>query len=153
MIEGLKYFQPFFMKTKIAIKILKLDDGFHLVLSIRVNGKPARMVLDTGASKTVFDKTNIKKFLKLEKFESHDKLSTGLGTNDMKSHLVVIKKMKVGEINISDYKSVVIDLSHVNNAYLHMKQKPIDGILGSDILRKYKAVIDYSEGMLLLRKA
>ena len=147
----MNFIQPFFMKTKIPIKILQLDDGFHLVLSILVNGRPARMVLDTGASQTVFDKTRIKKFMKQKQFESHDKLLTGLGTNKMKSHLAMIAKIEIGKIVIRKYKTVVIDLSHVNNAYSQMKQKPIDGILGSDILKQYKAVIDYPNCHLTLR--
>jgi len=138
------------MKTKIPIKILRLDDGFHLLLSVHVNGMLARLVLDTGASRTVFDKTRIKKFLKQEKIKSHDKLSTGLGTNEMKSHLVRIVKMEIGKLKIKNYKSVVMDLSHVNNAYSLMKQKPIDGVFGSDILKKYKAVIDYGRQQLYL---
>jgi len=139
------------MKYSIPIKILKLDDGFHLLINVRVNAKPARLIIDTGASQTVFDKTNIKKFLKKEKFETHDKLSTGLGTSNMKSHLVVIEKIEIGKIIIRKYKTVVIDLSHVNVAYKQMKQKPIDGVLGSDILKKHKAVIDYGSSRLSLR--
>ena len=139
------------MRSFIPIKILKLDDGFHLQISIRINNKPANVLIDTGASQTVFDKARIADFLKEEKFELHDKLSTGLGTSDMKSHLVIIDEISLGKIKNKNYKSVVIDLSHVNVAYKQMKQKPIDGVLGSDILKKYKAVIDYGKRVLSLR--
>lgn len=138
------------MTSIIPIRILKLDDGFHLLVNIRVNGKPARLLIDTGASQSVFDKDRIINFLKKEKFEKHDKLSTGLGTSNMKSHLVVIEKIEIGKIIIRKYKTVVIDLSHVNVAYKQMKQKPIDGVLGSDILKKYKAVVDYGRKTLSL---
>lgn len=143
-------FNPFFMKIEIPIKMLKLEDGFHLLVNIRVNGKPVRLLLDTGASKTVFDKERAKRFLSEEKLEKHDKLSTGLGTSNMKSHLAVIERISLGKIEIKNYKTVVMDLSHVNVAYGEMKQKPIDGVLGSDILKKYKAVIDYGKRRLVL---
>ena len=136
--------------NSIPIKILKLEGGFHLLIAIRVNGKRANVLIDTGASHTVFDKEKIKKFLNAEKLESHDKLSTGLGTNEMKSHLVAIEKISLGKVDIKKYKSVVIDLSHINIAYKQMKKKPIDGVLGSDILKKYKAVIDYGRKSLVL---
>jgi len=139
-------------KSVIPIHILKLDDGFHLLVNIRVNGKPACLLIDTGASQTVFDKERIRNFLKKEKFEKHDKLSTGLGTSNMKSHLAVIKKISLHKIEIKNYKTVVIDLSHVNVAYKQMRQKPIDGVLGSDILKKYKAVIDYGKKKLVIRQ-
>ncbi len=138
------------MKAIIPIKIVKLEDGLHLLISIRINGKKGRVLIDTGASHTVFDKSKISRFLKLEKLESHEKLSTGLGTNAMKSHLVVIEKIEIGRLPISKYKSVVIDLSHVNTAYAQLKIKPIDGVLGSDLLRKYQAVIDYGKRKLTL---
>jgi len=137
--------------TKIPIRILKLDDGFHLLINIRVNEKPARLLIDTGASKTVFDKAQIGNFLKEEKFEKYDKLSTGLGTSNMKSHLVAIGKIEIGKLKIKNYKTIVIDLSHVNAAYSQLKQKPIDGVLGSDLLKKYKAVIDYGKKKIFLK--
>ncbi|TAL57138.1 MAG: clan AA aspartic protease [Bacteroidetes bacterium] len=138
------------MKTKIPIKLLKLEDGFHLLVNMRVNGKPARMLIDTGASKTVFDKERSARFISSGSFEKHDKLSTGLGTSTMKSHLAVIGSISLGNVEIRNYKTVVIDLSHVNVAYGQLKQKPIEGVLGSDILKKYKAVIDYGAKKLVL---
>jgi predicted aspartyl protease len=138
------------MKIEIPIKVLKLEDGFHLLISVRVNGKSARLLIDTGASKTVFDKGRCAQFLSADKFEKHDKLSTGLGTSSMKSHLALISKITLGKIDIKNYKTVVIDLSHVNVAYGQINQKPIDGVLGSDILKKYKAVIDYGKRKLIV---
>lgn len=144
--------QPFFMKIKIPIRILKLEDGFHLLVKLRVNGKAARLLIDTGASKTVFDRECIKKFISAEKLEKHDKLSTGLGTSNMKSQLAVIDSITLRKIRIRDYRTIVIDLSHVNRAYGQMKQKPIDGVLGSDILEKYRAVIDYGKRILIVHR-
>ena len=138
------------MRISIPINVLKLEDGYHLLVNIRVNGKPARLLIDTGASKTVFDKTRSARFISSKSFEKHDKLSTGLGTSTMKSHLALIEKISLGKIDIKNYKTVVIDLSHVNIAYGQLKQKPIDGVLGSDILKKYRAVIDYGKRKLVL---
>jgi clan AA aspartic protease (TIGR02281 family) len=140
----------FLFVVRIPIKLLKLDDGFHLLVTLRVNGKTARLLIDTGASKTVFDKEQVKKFISEEKLEKHGKLSTGLGTSNIKSHLALIDSISLGKIEMKNYKTVVIDISHVNLAYRQMKQKPIDGVLGSDILKKYKALIDYGKKILTL---
>ena len=40
-------------------------------------------------------------------------------------------------MKIKNYQTVLLDLSHVNNSYSQIKIKPIDGVLGSDILHKY----------------
>ncbi|MCW3119561.1 MAG: hypothetical protein JWM28_3643, partial [Chitinophagaceae bacterium] len=43
---------------EIPLEILNLhEDGFHLLVEVVVYGKPFKAVVDTGASKTVFDKT------------------------------------------------------------------------------------------------
>jgi predicted aspartyl protease len=138
------------MTVKLPIQLLKLEDGYHLLVSIRVNRKGARLLIDTGASKTVFDKTRSTQYFSKSAFEKHDKLSTGLGTSTMKSHLAVIESIFLGKIEVRGYKTVVIDLSHVNTAYAQLKQKPIDGVLGSDILKKYNAVIDFGKKKLIL---
>lgn len=140
------------MITKIPFKILSINgEGFHLTMKLYINGKSANVIIDTGASKTVFDKTRIKKFITNKKFDKNEKLSTGLGTNTMKSHMTKIKKMKIGAVEILDYETVLLDLSHVNKSYQQIGLKPIAGVLGSDILVKYNAVIDYEKKILKLK--
>src|SRR6267378_1021205 len=97
----------------ISIKLLSIeDDGFHLQLKIRINGKPANVLVDTGASKTVFDKERVKKFKK-KKFDRHEKFSTGLGTSNMESHSTLISSIRIGKIEIKNYSAVLLDLHHV----------------------------------------
>ncbi len=140
------------MTTSIPFKILDIaGDGFHLLLKLYINKKVAHVIIDTGASKTVFDKTRIEKFVADKTFEKHDSLSSGLGTNTMTSELVAIKKIKIGELEMDNYKTVLLDLSHVNQSYLQIGLKPVDGVLGSDILFKYNAVIDYEKKILKLK--
>lgn len=121
------------------------------MLTLKINNKNAKLIIDTGASKTVFDKERIKNFVKDKSFHEHDKLSSGLGTNTMQSHVTEIKKIQLGKIVINDYKTILLDLSHVNNSYHQVGLKPIEGVLGSDILLEYKAVIDYEKKVLKLK--
>lgn len=121
------------------------------MMKVHINRKTANLVIDTGASKTVLDKSLILKFVRDGKFEVHDKLSSGLGTNTMESQTTMIKKIKIGDLVINDYKAVLLDLSHVNESYKQIGLKPIDGVLGSDILLKYNAVIDYEKRIVKLK--
>lgn len=140
------------MLTIIPFKILNIDnEGFHLLIKIHINRKIARIIVDTGASKTVFDKTRIEKFVAERNFDVHEKMSSGLGTNTMQSQTTRIRKIKIGEIEISDYRAVLLDLSHVNHSYEQIGLAPVDGVLGSDILLDYKAVIDYEKKLLKLK--
>ena len=140
------------MTTLVPFKILDIGgDGFHLMLKLYINKKVAHVIIDTGASKSVFDKTRIEKYVAAKTFEKHDSLSSGLGTNTMTSELVTIKKLKIGDLEISDYKTILLDLSHVNNSYEQIGLKQVDGVLGSDIFLKYNAVIDYEKKILKLK--
>jgi predicted aspartyl protease len=121
------------------------EDGFHIFLDALINGKPARLLIDTGASRTVFDAERIKVFLKKgkHKFEKIDKLSTGLGTNTMESHSLILKEFIIGDTILSDYQTVVLNMEHVNQSYRMLGYPEIDGVLGGDLLYELKAVIDY----------
>ena len=138
----------------IAILPLKIfaieDDGFHAKVFIEVNGKEACMILDTGASRTVFDENEITNFIGDNFIQKNDRLSSGLGTSTMASKKVVIEEMKLDKIKIENYDATILDLSHVNQSYQKLGLSSVDGILGSDILNDYKAIIDYGNKELKL---
>ncbi|HEU4717928.1 MAG TPA: retropepsin-like aspartic protease [Bacteroidia bacterium] len=139
------------MKVHIPIRLLRIEgDGFHLLAKIRINGKNADVILDTGASKTVFDKTQVLAFVKEEKLNENERLSTGLGTASMQSHTLVIRKIEMGKIILENYNSVILDLSHVNQTYSALGLKQIVGVIGSDLFAEFKALIDYGKKELLL---
>jgi predicted aspartyl protease len=129
----------------ISLEILNLhNDGFHLLVEVFVFEKPFKAVLDTGASRTVFDKTTIEQYIEHEALLASDKLSTGLGTNSMESYTLTIPEFTIGDLIIMDFETAVLDLSMINNAYESLEAGPIIGVVGGDILMKYKAVISYS---------
>jgi hypothetical protein len=47
---------------------------------------------------------------------------------------------------------VLFDLVHINEALTNHKALPVDGIIGADILKKGKAIIDYGTSTLYLKK-
>ncbi|HNP49841.1 MAG TPA: retropepsin-like aspartic protease [Bacteroidia bacterium] len=132
------------IKIPLIIQTIE-EDGFHLSVMAKINGKSVHLLVDTGASRTVFDKQRSLRYIGESSHEPHDKLSTGLGTSSMKTHLAVIRKIKIGELAIENFEAVLLDLSHVNESYEKMGLTPIDGVLGSDVLLKYKAVINYGK--------
>ena len=136
---------------KIPIYIRNIEyDGFHLTIVARINGKSVQMLIDTGASRTVFDKKRSLRFVGESNHEPHDKLSTGLGTNTMKTHIANLKKIRIGDLLIENFEAVLLDLEHVNDSYEKLGLTPIDGVLGSDLLVKHKAVINFGKKELKL---
>ena len=130
----------------IKLELLSIEnDGYHIFTAAAINGKPARLLIDTGASRTVFDSERIKAFLPGDEyhFEKVEKLSTGLGTNTMESHMAVLEEFSLGDTRLQDYHAVILNMEHVNQSYRMLGFPEIDGVLGGDLLHELKAVIDY----------
>jgi hypothetical protein len=136
----------------IPLQIIDLhDDGFHPLLEINLFGKAFIVVLDTGASKTAFDRTVLFEASETTDILASDRLSTGLGTNTMESFTAIISDMFIGSLPIAPFEVAVLDLSTINIAYGQMGHPLVLGVLGGDILMKYKAVIDYGKQVLKLK--
>lgn len=139
--------------TKVPLELLNLhDDGFHLLVEVVVFGQAFKAVLDTGASKTVFDKTTVEQHINDGDLVISDKLSTGLGTNSMESHTITIPLIKIGSFKLKNFEAAVLDLSTINQAYTSLNLTPVIGVIGGDILHSYEAVINYGKLQLKLFK-
>lgn len=138
----------------IPLQILQLQEqGTHILIEVTLYETTHLMVLDTGASKTVFDKNQLEKIHANQfQLESTDTLSTGLGTNNMESFLIHIPLFKIHDWKIKNYNAAVLDLSSINYAYEQMSLRPVIGVIGGDILAPYGAVIDYKKKTLKLLK-
>jgi hypothetical protein len=136
----------------IPLEIISLqDDGFHLLVEVVVFGQSFKAVLDTGASKTVFDKSTVEKYIDKEALLLSDKLSTGLGTNSMESHLLTAPEISIGDLKLHDYQIAILDLSMINFAYEKLELGPIIGVIGGDILVQYGAVINYPQKKMFFK--
>ena len=138
--------------TRVPLQLINLqNDGFHLLVEVVVFGRPFNAVLDTGASKTVLDKTTVENHINIGDLLISDKLSTGLGTNSMESFILNLPSLKIGKLNLEDFEAAVLDLSSISVAYESLELPPVIGVLGGDILNQYNAIIDYGNLQLTLR--
>ena len=141
-------------KNRISVPLQIIDlheDGFQPLVEISVFGKSFIVVLDTGASKTAFDQTMLLQAYENAVVTMSDRLSTGLGTNSMASSTAIIHDLYIGDLLINEFEVAVLDLSTINIAYLQLGHPEVLGVLGGDILMKYKAVIDYGKQVLKLK--
>ncbi|GEM63530.1 hypothetical protein SF1_15120 [Sphingobacterium faecium NBRC 15299] len=138
----------------IPLKLLQLQEqGTHILVEVTLFNTVHLMVLDTGASKTVFDKNQLEKIHSDQfQLENTDTLSSGLGTNTMQSFLIHIPLLSMQNWTIKNYRAAVLDLSSINYAYEQMNLQPVIGVIGGDILGRYGAVIDYKKKTLKLLK-
>ena len=133
-------------KKSNAVKIIleALDKtGYHLFINVTVNGKRCRFLIDTGASHSVVDKAYFEKHFGKRSLKTVKQSTTGLHSSTTESHFGKIKELKIGSSITKSYTAAAVDLSHVNNTYKSLKKPAIQGILGSDLMLKYKVKINY----------
>jgi hypothetical protein len=141
------------MKYKIPLEILEVEkNNYHVFLNVSVGAKPCRLLLDTGASKTVFDKEEIKHFLKPHKIKFNESRSVGLGTNDMETYEAKLNSVMIGKFKLKTMKVAVLPMGHVNETYKMLSIPAIQGVLGSDFLMKHNAVINYKKAILKIER-
>lgn len=128
---------------------LKYTETDHFAVQARINGVEGRFILDTGASSTCVDFSRLNLFNLFAK-ESEVK-AAGAGATGMLTHVSEDNKLKIGDWSKSNTNVVIFDLSHVNKALIDHDAEEVDGIIGADILKKGRAVIDYKQKALYLK--
>ncbi|MEI7801808.1 MAG: retropepsin-like aspartic protease [Bacteroidota bacterium] len=138
-------------RHKINIEILSIQDyGIHCFIPVKVNGVTARLLIDTGASKTVFAKEFIANHLNELYTHKSEQLTTGLGSSNIESEEAVIPLMKIGKLRVKNYHAHILDLSQVNDTYKQVDLPPIDGVIGCDLLLEHKATLNFKKRSLTM---
>lgn len=133
----------------IPLKLINLqDDGFHLLVEIVIFKETHFAVLDTGASRSVFDKAIIEKHLS-ETLQVSEEINAATLFTTTTTIQATIPEVSIGSLKIKNYETVAFDLQSVSDTYQQFGHPPIAAIIGGDILMRYKAVIHYSK--LLMR--
>lgn len=132
--------------TKIKLHLTKTN---HFEIKVSLNNIKGVFILDTGASNSCVGFEAIETF-KLKVKDSEIK-AAGAGATDMLTQISKKNKLKIGKWKKDKIALILFNLAHVNTALLSHNSKPIDGIIGADILKKGKAIIDYDKRVLYLK--
>ena len=130
-----------YSKTK-----LKLTKTNHFEIKATINGVKGLFILDTGASSSCVGFEAVDTF-KLKAKDS-DVKAAGAGATDMITQLSKKNKVKIGKWKKEKVALILFNLTHVNTALTAHNTKPVDGIIGADILKSAKAIIDYEKKYL-----
>lgn len=128
---------------------LKYTETNHFELVARINKIEGNFILDTGASSSCVGFEAVEHFNLLA--EDSEIRAAGAGATNMLTRIaqqntIEIKGWKKKKIDL-----VLFDLTHVNEALVKHKAEKVHGIIGADILRGGKAVIDYKNKALYLK--
>ena len=115
-----------------------------------IHGKEASFLIDTGASRSVFDPKTISNFIDDIQFEKKEGMTAGVGSSDLESSTFKIENFSIGDLEIANYEAVALDLENIHEMYGKLGLPCIDGIIGGDLLKRHKAVINYRNKKLRL---
>lgn len=113
-------------------------------------GKKILFLIDTGASKSVIDQSFIETNFPNRKIKETTHQTTGLGANIPNSSFIRMQRVQLGDIKIGSVQFALLDLDVVNSAYSMAGLEKVEAIIGGDVLKKYKCVIDYNNEILIL---
>ena len=126
------------------LQLLDIEgEGFHVMVKGTIHGKEASFLIDTGASRSVFDPKTMASFIDDPTFEKKEGLTAGVGSSDLESATFLIQSLTIGDLEINDYEAVALNLENIHEMYAKLGLPHIDGIIGGDLLKRHNAVINY----------
>ena len=129
----------------VTLKLLKTN---HYLLKACINGVEGKFILDSGASSSCICLSLESKFKidsKKNKIKASSATSNMEDTRLSKNNTIELRKWR-STINL-----VSIDMTHINRVLSEKETESVDGIIGADVLKKSKAVIDYESNKLYLK--
>jgi hypothetical protein len=138
-------------KFEIPLDLIGLEeDNYHLLVKSEIrNYGEAYWILDTGASKSVFDVALESCYTPVSKAGIQIN-STGIGSDPIETTIGILHPVLFSSFEINDFLVALIDLGPVNSIYGQFVDKQIAGLLGSDFLQQHHAIINYRKKTLTL---
>jgi hypothetical protein len=137
----------------IKIQLQKVDippNGIHPALHITLKDQLVRMVVDTGASRSVLDVDFFRSVFPEAELNQEQSESAGVGGSGLESFISWISSFQIEGLEVNDYEMALMDLTHVKDSYAQIGEETIYGVIGGDFLNQYEAIIDYSDFSLTL---
>ncbi len=124
---------------ELAIPLVRFGNQ-HLI-NVSIEGHPARLLLDTGASLSGVSKSYAAKYPSIVKAAKPFRLNTASGAED--SYFFTVDNLSVGSLVFTQH---ILALFPMNSS------EEFDGLLGVDILGRFDFVIDQDALVLRLRE-
>jgi predicted aspartyl protease len=123
----------------------------QLLVRARINGKPAVLMVDSGAPATLISLKRRSDF-HLEGVAANSGLPTSVLVNGVADKLAIVHSLRLGALNIVDMPVVLTDVGSPQRVAKMVREEAIDGILGVDVLFATKAVMDCQDQVLILNR-
>lgn len=129
---------------------MHLSPSYNLYVDGAVNGRRAKLMVDTGAFTTLLHS----RFLRQMRIPLRNTpfSSAGVNLKQRGVQLATISRFSIGSVEMPSSEVGVINLEGLIHGGLLNATPPVAGLLGSEILRRYHGVIDFGTSTLYLKR-
>ena len=128
---------------------IHVSEGYNLYVDGAINGAPARLMVDTGAFATLLHRL----FVRSMKIPLRDTPFTSAAVNLKLRDVQIarIRRLSVGSVDIIGHNVGVMDLGGLIHGGLLAGDRPVAGLLGSELLQRHHGIIDFGTRRLYLK--
>jgi predicted aspartyl protease len=140
---------PGFDRRGLQAVPIQVSDGFNLYVNSSINGKPARLMVDTGSFATLLHRSFVRRMRIATRETAFS--SSAVNLKERGVRIARIRKLSVGSVDIIGKEVGVIDLEGLIHDGLLQGSPPVAGLLGAEILNRHHGIIDFGTRTLYLR--
>lgn len=143
---------PGFDRRGLRAVPIQVSDDYNLYVNGSVNGKPARLMIDTGSFATLLHRSFVRRMRIATQETPYS--SSAVNLKERGVRVARIRKLSVGSVDIIGKEVGVIDLEGLIHERLLEPRDggaPVAGLLGGETLRSHHGIIDFGTRTLYLR--
>jgi predicted aspartyl protease len=140
---------PGFNRRGLRAVPIQVSDGYNLYVNGSVNGKPAKLMVDTGSFTTLLHRSFVRRMRIATRETPYS--SSAVNLKERGVRVAHIRKLSVGSVDIVGKEVGVIDLEGLIHDGLLEGSPPVAGLLGAETLRRHHGIIDFGTRTLYLR--
>jgi len=129
---------------------MHVSQGFNLYVNGSLNGRKAKLMVDTGAFATLLN-TGFVRRMKIPLRDTPYR-SSGVNLGHRGVQVATISRFSVGSMDMRSNDVGVMNMDGLIHDGLLDATPPVAGLLGAEILRRYHAIIDFGTNTLYLKK-
>lgn len=131
---------------------IQVSDGFNLYVNGSVNGKAAKLMVDTGSFTTLLHRSFVRRMRIATRETPYS--SSAVNLKDRGVRVAHIRRLSVGSVDLFSKDVGVIDLEGlIHDGLLEPRNggAPVAGLLGAETLRRHHGIIDFGTRTLYLK--
>ncbi|MGH7982815.1 MAG: retropepsin-like aspartic protease [Candidatus Udaeobacter sp.] len=140
---------PRFDRRGLRAVPIQVSDDYNLFVNGSVNGKPAKLMVDTGSFATLLHRSFVRRMRIATRETQYSSSAVNLKERGLR--VARIRKLSVGSVDIIGKEVGVIDLEGLIHDGLLEGSPPVAGLLGAETLRSHHGIIDFGTRTLYLR--